>query len=309
MPIIISYRLRLWVRSWVRLLPLLAVLGLASAASAADRERDPEAIGNRTVSGRVNLYSVEREMALGRQLAIEVEKQARMVDDSTVSEYVNRIGQNLVRNSDVTMPVTFRVIESDEVNAFTLPGGYIFINTGMLRLTANEAQLASALAHELGHAAARHATRQASRNQLIGLSTLPLGMLGGLPWLMGGQAARGFLPIAALKFSREFETEADLLGVQYLWKSGYDPTASVDLLEAMASMEKRQAGRVARLLRSHPVTTDRIDRTEKNIDDLLPARDSYVVNTSEYESVRLRLSRPALELQSADSNRPTLRRK
>jgi predicted Zn-dependent protease len=108
-----------------------------------------------------------------------------------------------------------------------------------------------------------------------------------------------------LSFSREFETEADLLGVQYLWKAGYDPTASIDMFEAMASMEKRQPGRVSRLFRTHPVTTERIDRTQKNIDQLLPARDQYVINTSEYEEVRARLTATV----SADAPRPILTQK
>jgi predicted Zn-dependent protease len=292
-----------------RLLALLVMPALAIGASAADRERDPEAIGSRSVSGGINLYSLDKEIALGRQLAIEVGKQARLVEDPAITEYVNRIGQTLVRNSDVRIPVSFRVIDSDEVNAFTLPGGYIFIDIALIRLSANEAQLASALAHELGHAAARHATRQASRNQLVGLSSLPLGALGGWRGLAGSQVARAFLPIASLKFSRAFETEADLLGVQYLWKAGYDPTASVDLLEAMASMEKRQPSRVARLFRTHPVTPDRIDRTQKNIDELLPAHDQYVINTSEYEAMRQRLSPIQVSPEAPESTRPTLRRR
>ena len=276
----------------------------ASLACAGETKKDPNAIGTRKVSGAINFYTIEREMALGKQLAIEVEKQARILDDVTVNEYIDRLGQNLVRNSDVKIPVTFHVIDSTDIEAFTLPGGYIFIDTGMIRLSGNEAQLASVLAHEIGHVAARHATRQATRNQLIGLGSIPLSIFGGWPGLAIGQAARAVAPITSLRFSRGFEREADLLGVQYLWKAGYDPTASVDMFEAMASTEKRQPGRMARLFRTHPVTTERIDRTQKNIDELLPPRAQYVVNTSEYEEIRAGL----VSREPGDSTRPTLRR-
>jgi predicted Zn-dependent protease len=188
----------------------------------------------------------------------------------------------------VTFPVTFKVIQSDEINAFTLPGGFIFINTGLIKLSANEAELASALAHELGHSAARHATRQASRNRLLTAGTMPL-VLFGIAGIAARQAANLAMPMAFLKFSRQFEAEADLLGLQYLWKAGYDPTASIDLFEAMESTERRQPGSVSKLFRAHPLTPERIEKTQKNIDTLLPVRDSYVLNTSEYEEIRARL--------------------
>ncbi len=265
-------------------------LALATSvpAIAGDKKQDPSAIGERKVSGRLNFYSVEQELAFGRQLSIEVEKQAKIVEDPIISEYVNRLGQNLARNSDVVFPVSFKVIESNEINAFTLPGGYIYINSGLVKLTGNEAELASAVAHEVGHAAARHATRQATRNRILSAGIQPLTLLGG--WgLAIGQTANLLAPIASFKFSREFETEADLLGLQYLWKSGYDPNASIDLFETLESTERRRPGSVSRLFRTHPLTPDRITRTQRNIDTLLPARETYVINTSEYEEVRARL--------------------
>jgi predicted Zn-dependent protease len=267
---------------------VMFVMAVASIvpASAKDKTKDPTEIGDRNVAKGLNFYSLDQELALGKQLAIEVEKQAKIVDDPAVSEYINRLGQNLARNSDVTFPVTFKLIEAEEINAFTLPGGYIFINTGLLKLSANEAELASAIAHELGHAAARHATRQASRNQLVSMGTIPLAVLAGPAARLAVNAAA---PMAFLRFSREFETEADLLGLEYLWKSGYDPSASIDLFEALESTEKRQPGSVSKLFRTHPLTPDRIEKTQKNIDVLLPARAEYVLNTSEYEDIRARL--------------------
>jgi beta-barrel assembly-enhancing protease len=277
---------------------------------AADKKKDPTAIGERKVSSGLNLYSLEKEIALGKQLSIEVQKQARIVDDPIVSEYLNRLGQNLVRNSDVTFPVSFTLIDADEINAFTLPGGFIFVNTGVFRLSDNEAELASVLAHELGHAAARHATRQASRDQMISLGTIPLSIMGGIPGLVARQAASLVAPMAFFHFSRAFETEADLLGIQYLWKSGYDPNASVDMFERVESTEKKQPGSVSKLFRTHPLTPDRIDQTQKNIAELLPGQKEYVINTSEYEAVRERLASLTAQRKEdpKEANRPTLRR-
>ena len=257
---------------------------------AGNSKKDPAEIGNRSVASGVNRYSLASEMALGRQLAAEVEKQATMVDDPIVSEYLNRLGQNLARNSDVTIPVTFRMIESSEINAFTLPGGYIFVSTGLLMMGDNEAELASVISHELGHAAARHATRLATRDDMISAARVPgtilLGGWGGLLW---DQATKVGSPMLALHFSRDFEDEADLLGIQYLWKAGYDPTASIDMFERIESIEKSTPGSVSKIFRTHPLTADRIERTQKNISEMLPQQDQYVLNTSEYEDIRTRL--------------------
>jgi predicted Zn-dependent protease len=287
----------------------LAVL-LLPGLVAADKKKDPSAIGDRKVAGGPNFYSLEKEIALGKQLSIEVQKQARIIDDPIVAEYLNRLGQNLVRNSDVTFPVSFTLIDADEINAFTLPGGFIFVNTGVLRLSDNEAELASVLAHELGHAAARHATRQATREQMIGLGTIPLSIVGGVAGLAVRQAANLMAPMAFFSFSRAFETEADLLGIQYLWKTGYDPNASIDMFERVEASERKQPGSVSKLFRTHPLTPDRIEKTQKNIDELLPGQAEYVINTSEYEAVRERLATFAAQRKPdlKESNHPTLRR-
>jgi len=278
---------------------------------AADKKKDPAEIGDRNVAGRFNnVYSIEREIALGKQLSIEVHRQARIVDDPIVSEYINRVGQSLALNSDVTFPVSFTMIESDEINAFTLPGGFVFINSGMFRLSDNEAELASVLAHELGHAAARHATRQATSRDLIAAASIPLTIFGGWIGLLAHPAMSIAEPMALFHFSREFETEADLLGVQYLWKTGYDPSASVDMFERVESTERRKPGSVSKLFRTHPLTAERIEKTQNNIDRLLPSRSEYVLNTSEYEEVRARLGNIVQEHKPSakEQSHPTLRR-
>jgi predicted Zn-dependent protease len=269
---------------------MAAIAALASfSLYGGQKNKDPNDIGDRNVSKGLNFYSVEQEMALGRQLAAEVARQAKLIDDPIVSEYINRLGQNLARNSDVTFPVRFTLVEADEINAFTLPGGFIYVNTGTFRLSDNEAELASVMAHELGHAAARHATRQMTRGDLATLAQIPLVMAGGWAGLAVHQAANAAMPMAFFKFSRNFETEADVLGLQYLWKTGYDPTAALDMFERIESTERRQPGAVSKLFRSHPLTPDRIAKTQKNIEEMLPARKEYVLNTSEYEDVRARL--------------------
>ncbi len=290
---------------------ILLLLFAAFSAHAADVKKDPTEIGGRNVSKGVNLYSLDREVALGKQLALEVEKQAKIVDDPIVSEYLNRLGQDLVRHSDVTFPVSFKMIDSEEINAFTLPGGFVFINSGVLKLSDNEAELASVIAHELGHAAARHATRQATREQMINLSAIPLSVMGGIAGLAVRQVATTLAaPMTLFHFSRAFETEADLLGIQYLWNSGYDPGASVDMFERVESMERKKPGSVSKLFRTHPQTEDRIVKTQRDIEQLLPQRAEYTVNTSEYEDVRTRLyelTKP--KVAEKESNVPTLRRK
>jgi predicted Zn-dependent protease len=280
----------------------LVVLFMATAfAQKADKKKDPAEIGNRKVATGPNFYSFEREMALGQQLALEVEKQAKLYQDPIVTEYVNRIAQNLVRHSDVAFPVTVKVVEADQANAFTLPGGHVFVATGLLRLSESEAELASALAHELGHVAARHATREATREQIASVGKIPLTIFGGP---LAGMAAGQLMPLGFLKFSRVFENEADLYGLQYLYDAGYDPSAAVDLFERLEALERKTPGAVGQLFNTHPITADRIAKTQKNIDEMLPGKTEYVVNTSEYEDVRKRLVGP--HEKQKEPSRPTL---
>ena len=211
-------------------------------AKTKDKKKDPEEIGNRDVGKGVNLYSLEKEIALGKQDAQEIERQAKIVDDPVIAEYVNRVGQNLVRNSDVKVPVTIKVLDAEEVNAMALPGGFFFVNSGLILKAETEAELAGVMAHEIAHIAARHGTRQATRGQIINLASIPLIFMGGWTGYGIRQATSVLVPMAFLKFSRGFEREADLLGLQYLYKAGYDPTSFVDFFEKIQSMEKRKPG-------------------------------------------------------------------
>jgi predicted Zn-dependent protease len=295
---------------------LLILAGaLAWPGSGADKSKNPKedvnAIGERDVGKGVNLYSLEKEIALGRQFAQEVEKQAKLVEDPVITEYVNRVGQNLVRNSDAKVPFTIKVIDNDEVNAFALPGGFFFVNSGLIRLAENEAELAGVMAHEIAHVNARHGTRQASRAQITNWASIPLIFIGGGIGYAVQQAASLAIPLTFLKFSRGFEEEADFLGVQYLYKAGYDPNAMVTFFERIQAQEKKKKGTVSTAFSSHPPTGSRIKEVQKAINRVLPARSEYAMTTSEFQDVKERILKlqGARKKQDQDPGRPTLRRK
>jgi len=281
-----------------------------TAAVAKDKKKDPDELGSRDVGKGLNLYSIEKEIALGKALAQDVERQAKIVDDPVIAEYVNRVGQNLVRNSDAKVPFTIKVVDSEEVNAFALPGGFFFVNSGLILRAESEAELAGVMAHEIAHVAARHGTRQASRGQFVNLATIPLIFLGGWAGYGARQAASVLIPIGFLSFSRGFEEEADLLGLQYMYKTGYDPTAFVDFFEKLQSMEKRKPGTMSKVFSTHPLTEDRIKNSQKNIQEILKAKPEYVVTTSEFDNVKGRLAmlHNRRKIDDKDLNRPRLRR-
>src|SRR5229473_3512063 len=241
----------------------LAFLVTLSCAVASDKKKDPDEIGNRDIGKGVNFYSLEKEIALGKQLAQEVEHQAKFVDDPIIAEYVNRVGQNLVRNSDAKVPFTIKVLDAEEVNAFALPGGFFFVNSGLIPKAGNEAELAGVMAHEIAHVAARHGTKQATRGEIINLASIPLIFVGGLPGYAIRQGIGLAVPLGFLSFSRAFEREADYLGLQYLYKAGYDPTAFVDFFEKIQSLEKKKPGTLSKVFSTHPMTDDRIKNSQK----------------------------------------------
>jgi predicted Zn-dependent protease len=240
-----------------------------------------------------------------------VERQAKIIDDPIIAEYVNRVGQNLVRNSDAKVPFTIKVLDSEEVNAFALPGGFFFVNSGLILKADTEAELAGVMAHEIAHVAARHGTRQATRGELINIGTIPLIFMGGWTGYIIRQGAGLAIPMGFLTFTRAFEKEADYLGLQYLYTSGYDPTAFVDFFEKIQTLEKKKPGTMAKVFSTHPMTDDRIKTAQTEIDKILVAKPEYVVNTSEFNDVRGRLSmlhnRRKVDTNK-DDGRPRLRR-
>jgi predicted Zn-dependent protease len=290
---------------------LAVALAAPGRVLAENPEKDPDKIGNRDVGKGVNFYSLEKEIALGKGLATEVERQAKIINDPVIAEYVNRVGQNLVRNSDAKVPFTIKVIDSEEVNAFALPGGFFFVNSGLILKADNEAELAGVMAHEIGHVAARHGTKQATRGEIAQVGMIPLIFMGG--WTGYGiyQAASVLVPVGFLKFSRAMESEADLLGLEYMYKAGYDPTAFVDFFEKIETLEKRKPGTMSKVFSTHPPTDARIQAAQKNIQEYLKAKPEYVLTTSEFNDVKGRLMamHNKRKIDSpADANRPTLRR-
>jgi beta-barrel assembly-enhancing protease len=276
-------------------------------------KEDVEAIGNRGVGKGVNFYSLEREIALGKQLAQEVERSSKLIDDPVVTEYVNRVGQNLVRNSDARVPFTIKVIDSDEVNAFALPGGFFYVNSGLILRAQEESELAGVMAHEISHVTARHGTKNATKGELMQLATIPLILLGPGGWAGYGiyEGLNLAIPITYLKFSRDAEREADFLGLQYMYKAGYDPNSFVTFFERIQADEKRRPGTIPKVFSTHPPTPDRIESAQKEIARILPNRQEYIVTTSEFDQVKGRLRNIMFSRKAVDNGpgKPTLRTK
>ena len=271
---------------------------------------DVTKIGNRQVGKGMNFYPLDKEMEIGQEISQDAEQELRMMGDPVITEYVNRLGQNLVRNSDAKVPFTIKVVDSSEVNAFALPGGYFYVNTGLILAADNEAELAGVMAHEIAHVAARHATHNMSRRELFNLCSLPAVFVAGPVGMALREASEVALPMSFLKFSRDAEREADLLGMEYMYATGYDPAAMVSFFEKMAAMEKHKKGVIARAFDSHPMTAERVRRAQEEMSEMLPAKDDYVVTTSEFNDVKARLgalvSRHVIEDDL--SKTPTLRK-
>jgi beta-barrel assembly-enhancing protease len=274
---------------------------------------DVDAIGNRNMGGKGlgNWYSLEKEIRMGKEYAMQVEQSVRLVQDPVVNEYVNRIGQNLVRNSDAKVPFTIKVIDDDAINAFALPGGFFYVNSGLILAADNESEMAGVMAHEIAHVAARHATRQLTRAQLANFASIPLIFMGGGIGYAISSAAGLALPLTFLSFSRGFEAEADYLGLEYMYKAGYDPQSFVAFFEKVQAKEKKKPGSLAKAFSTHPQTPDRIAKSQEEINKILPSRPEYVMDTSEFQDVKARLAsienRRKLN-DDKDKSRPTLRR-
>lgn len=265
----------------------------------------------KNASKGVNFYSIEKEMALGRQLSRQLEQQSKPLDDKIITEYINRLGQNLARHSGTKIPITVKVIEGDDPNAITLPGGFIYVQTGLIRTADSEAELAAAMAHEIGHVAARHGTRQATQMQVTEIATIPLIFLGGWAGLCARGASGLLMPAGLLAVQRGYETEADMLGLQYLYESGYDPLEMVDIFEKIFTFDERKHGKIfARLVADHPDSDGRLVAVQKKIETTLKPKPEYIINTSEFDRVKARLvmldwsRKPA----PAGPSPPTLRR-
>jgi len=274
---------------------------------------DVNAVGIRDIGGRGwrNFYSTDTEMKMGRTYALQIEKSTRFITDPVVTEYVNRIGQNIVKNSDCKVPFTIKVIDSDEINAFALPGGFFFVNSGLILNADEEAELAGVMAHEIAHVCAHHAVREMTSRNYAQIGAIPLIFIGGWTGIGVYEAASIGVPVAFIEFSRDFEAQADYLGVQYMYRAGYDPQAFITFFEKIRVLEKHKPGLVAKMFANHPQTPDRILHSQAEIAHILPARDQYMVTTSEFDDVKARLARIENKRRltgSRNTNKPSLRK-
>src|SRR5215216_3231701 len=253
-----------------------------------DKE-NPLMIGKRDINkGTLDFYSLEKEAAIGRQLAAEIDAQSKFVSDPFVNEYINRVGQNIVLRSDSKIPFTIKVLDSPDVNAFALPGGFLYINSGAVLAADSEAEIAGVMAHEIAHVAARHGVEQQSKGRLLQYLSIPLIFVGGPLGTIVQNAANILVPLTFLKFSRGAEEEADRLGLQYMWAAGYDPTAMLAFFEKLKAKEKKAPGALAKVFSTHPATGDRIDKARLLL-TRFPERDEYTVSTSEFNIVKQKL--------------------
>src|SRR5262245_35507423 len=298
-------------RMILALVPLALIASPASGQKPLAEKDNPTLIGKRNINkGQIDFYSLDKEVALGRQLAAEVERESKFVSDPIIVEYVNRVGQNIILHSDVKEPVEIKVIDSNEVNAFALPGGHLYVNRGVIETADNEAELAGVIAHETGHVAARHGVGQASKASLINYGSLPLIFLGGIGGFAIRQAAGLAVPLTFLKFSRGMEAEADRLGAQYMWSAGYDPHAMVTFFEKLQAKEKKKPGTIARAFSTHPMTGDRIKEVS-NLVARFPEKQEYAISSSEFDKVKSRLIsiNAARRPGEGRDGRPTLKRR
>lgn len=280
-----------------------------------DPRYDVNKIGERGTGSGINFYSMEQEEALGRQLSEEVEASCKLLTDQAINDYINTLGQRLVRYSDAKVPFTIKVLDDDQVNAFALPGGFLYVTTGLILAAETEAELAGVMSHEIAHVAARHGTKGATRTEIWNLASIPLVFVGGPVGMAVREVSQIAMPMTMMRFSRGFEREADMLGLEYEYAAGYDPEAFVDFFERI-NTDRKKPNFMARAFSSHPMNKDRIKRAQKEIDTMLPPHDQYVVTTSEFVEIRTHLEQlkgvqPKLETRQngQKENRPVLHRR
>jgi len=290
-----------------------SLLLLGATARAGDNKKDDvNQIGNRRVAKR-SIISQEKEIAIGKQYATEIERSAKLLTDPVVNEYVNRVAQNIARNSDLTVPLTVKVIDSPEINAVALPGGFLYVNSGLLMVADEESQIAGVIAHEVAHVAARHWASMMTKNQILNIASIALIFVPmSYPVYMGVmEAYMNGVPLMFMKFSRGAEAEADYLGIQYMYKAGYDPDSYVTFFGKLIDEERRTPGSVPKIFADHPPTPDRVLKSEEAIKEILPKRDQYLVSTSEFDDVKSRLQMVISNRKRGqkDQNEPTLRKR
>jgi predicted Zn-dependent protease len=302
--------------------PATTTASAPSTGKPLSTDEDPSLIGKRKINGGFFSWmavGMEKEVALGRYLAAEIDREAKFVDDPIITEYVNRVGQNIVLHSDAKVPFTIKVIDSDEVNAFALPGGFFYVNKGLILAADNEAELAGVMAHEIAHVAARHAVENQAKANLAQYGLMAGSIVfGGIPGLIINNAGPLAAILGFMKFSRSAESEADKLGVQYLYAAGYDPNALATMFEKLAAKNQKKPGFISKAFSTHPQPPER-RAASLTLVARFPEREEYTISTSEFQKVKARLLRMSNAKVSTAGNiadgedgtpgRPTLKRR
>jgi beta-barrel assembly-enhancing protease len=302
-------------RSRMQVIALLGVFCLAALPVRAgdDKKNDVDEIGNRKVAHK-SIISEEKEIAIGKQYSVEIERSAKLLTDPVINEYVNRVAQNVARNSDLKIPLTVKVIDDPSLNAFALPGGFLYVNTGLIMAAEEEDQVAGVIGHEIAHVAARHWASQMTKMTFAQFAMLPLIFIPmSYPVYMGVmEAYMQGVPLAFLKFNRGAEAEADYLGIQYMYKAGYDPNSYVAFFGKVMEEERRMPGSMPQVFMDHPPTGDRIIKCEEEIKQILPKKEQYLVSTSEFDDVKGRLQQVISnrkKMKPGETGGPTLRKR
>jgi predicted Zn-dependent protease len=273
-------------------------------------KNDVNEIGNRKVAHK-SMISTEKEIAMGKQYATQIDHSAKIISDPVVNEYVNRVAQNVARNSDLTIPLTVKVLDSPEINAFALPGGFLYVNSGLIMAADEEDQIAGVMAHEIAHVAARHWASQMTKMTLLQYAMIPMIFVPmSYPVYLGVSQALNFgVPVAFMKFNRNAEAEADYLGLQYMYKAGYDPSSYPAFFGKIMDEERRSPGSMSSVFADHPPTPDRIIKCEEEIQKILPEKNEYLVSTSEFNDVKGRLQTVLTNRKKGAKAGPTLEKR
>ena len=308
--------------STARVTSSFSLILLLITSSFADRKHaDVDDIGNRKINGKVakvfpNFVSLEKEIQIGAQYAHQIEKSSRLIDDPVVNEYIDSLAQTIVRHSDAKVPFIVRVVDTEEVNAFALPGGFFYVNKGLILESDTESELAGVMAHEIAHVSARHASERITKGQLIQFAALPALFIGGYWTQVAIRQGLGLgLSLSVLGITRKSEEEADQLGTQYMWNTGIDPNGFIAFFEKLEAKEKNKPGKFSSFFRTHPPVEKRIVKVQEEI-SFLPLKDEYLVTTSKFNDVKARLVamdnklvRPGAATSSKGRKRPSLKRK
>lgn len=241
--------------------------------------------------GDFNLISLEEEWQLGRQLEADIAQQMPILNDANANAYINRLGQQLVAQTAMAqLPWKFHIVDSPEVNAFNIPGGHVYVTTGLIGAADNVSELAGVMAHEIAHGVERHATEQMTRS--YGLNILAALALGQDPATYQKILAQVIGGGAMASFGRDAERESDVLGTRYMYDAGYNPEGMATMFEELLTRRRTQPNTVDRFFSTHPLTENRIELVRSQIAQL-PARGNLVSNTQDYRTFRQRYGRSA----------------